>query len=57
MSNRSRRLPPSLFDDETPAVDLSPPKKKELRALVEAMLAEIAIALANREASDDQDHG
>ena len=57
MSNRSRRLPPSLFDDEPPAVDLSPPKKKELRTLVEAMLAEIAIALATREASDDQDHG
>ena len=57
MSNRSRRLPPSLFDDEPPAVVLSPPQKKELRTLVEAMLAEIAIALANRGASDDQDHG
>ncbi len=57
MSKRSRHLPPSLFDDEPPAVDPSPSKKKELRTLVEVMLAEIAIALANRGARDDQDHG
>jgi len=35
----------------------SPLQKEQLAALVQALLLEIAVALAVSEVSDDQDHG
>ena len=51
---------PSLFDEETPRVELKTAQKAALAAVVEALLREIAAALANAtngESGDEQDHG
>ena len=51
---------PSLFDEETPRVELKPARKVELAAVVEALLREIAVTLAstaNGEIGHEQDHG
>lgn len=45
-----------LFDQGQPDVELSPTRRRQLAALIEAMLIEIAAALATQEAGDDQDH-
>ena len=45
-----------LFDREEPSVALALPHQKQLAALVEALLLEIAAALALKGAGDDQDH-
>ena len=51
---------PSLFDEETPRVELKPARKVELAAVVEALLREIAVTLANTAnggVGHEQDHG
>ena len=45
-----------LFEQGQPDVVLSPPEKRELPSLIEALMIEIAMALATGEVGDDQDH-
>ena len=59
MTHRSKNLQPSLFEAGPPRVELRPKQKAELAATVEALLGEIAAALAKAASggsSDDQDH-
>jgi hypothetical protein len=46
-----------LFENDEPRVVPPPALKTRLATLVEALLLEIAAALATGEAGDDQDHG
>lgn len=48
-------LQPSLFDSTVPAVTLTPTQKAELATAVEALLREIAAALAGTTARE-RDH-
>ena len=48
---------PDLFEIDAPHVVPAPALKTRLATLVEAMLLEIAAALATGEVGDDQDHG
>jgi len=57
MTRNSENLQPSLFEPETARVELHPNHKADLLAVVEALLCEIAAALATGESGDDQDHG
>jgi hypothetical protein len=57
MTHQSERLQPSLFDEEAPRVVLAAAQMVDLGALVEALLREIAAALATGEIRDEQDHG
>ena len=58
--NRSIENPdptiPDLFEQGPSRVMLPPALKPQLSKLVEAMLAEIAAALANGEVGHEQDH-
>jgi hypothetical protein len=45
-----------LFEQGEPGVELSPTRRQELAALIEALMSEIAAAFATGEADDDQDH-
>jgi hypothetical protein len=46
-----------LFDQGQPGVvELPPAMRRQLAALIEALMSEIAAALATGEAGDDQDH-
>ena len=57
MSRQSKDLQLSLFEgNEAPRVVLATAQMVDLAALVETLLREIATALANGEASDEQDH-
>jgi hypothetical protein len=57
MSRQSKDLQLSLFaGNEAPPVVLATAQMVEVAALVETLLREIAIALANWEASNEQDH-
>ena len=59
MTHRSKNLQPSLFEAGPPRVELRPQQKAEVAATVEALLREIAAALAKAasgESGDDQDH-
>ena len=57
MSCRSKDIQLSLFEgNEAPRVVLATVQMVDLSALVETLLREIATALANGEASDEQDH-
>jgi hypothetical protein len=57
MSCRSKDLQLSLFEEnEAPLVMLANAQMVDLASLVEALLREIAAALANGEVSDEQDH-
>jgi hypothetical protein len=57
MSYRSKDLQLSLFEgNEAPRVVLATVQMVDLSASVETLLREIATALANGEASDEQDH-
>ena len=47
---------PGLFEQEAPRVALEPAQTAQLTTLVEALLLEIAAALATGEAGDEQDH-
>ena len=57
MKRKNASSQPDLFEQDEPRVlpDLS--QKERLAILVEALLFEIAAALANGEVGDDQDHG
>ena len=56
MPRQSKSLQPNLFEDEAPRVVLAAAPMGNLAALVEALLREIATALANVESGDEQDH-
>jgi hypothetical protein len=45
-----------LFEQAQPDVDLSPTRRQQLAALIEALMIEIAAVLTMREVGDDQDH-
>jgi hypothetical protein len=45
-----------LFEQGEPGVELAPSRRQQLAALIEALMSEIAAALATGEAGDDQDH-
>jgi hypothetical protein len=47
----------NLFEQEEPRALPPPLQKEQLATLVEALLLEIAVALAAGEVGDDQDHG
>jgi hypothetical protein len=47
---------PDLFTPKPQSVTLPLPLTPRLKALVEALLAEIAVSLATGEAGDEQDH-
>jgi hypothetical protein len=57
ITRQSEKLQPSLFDEEEPGVVLATAQIIDLAALMEALLREIATALANRQIGDEQDHG
>ncbi|WP_189524327.1 MULTISPECIES: hypothetical protein [unclassified Mesorhizobium] len=48
---------PSLFELGEPSVVLTRAQEIELTMLMETLLREIAMALANGEIANDQDHG
>ena len=59
MTHRSENLQPNLFETEPPRVELRAAQKSELARVIEALLREIAAALAkaaSRRSGDDQDH-
>jgi hypothetical protein len=56
MPRQSKELQPSLFEDEAPRVVLATGLMGDLVALVEALLREIATAMAHGETGDEQDH-
>ena len=45
-----------LFEQEQLEVEMPPTGKRQLAALIEVLMIEIAAALAIREDDDDQDH-
>ena len=57
MKSKSASLQPDLFEQNDPGVPRLPGQMEQLAALLEAMLLEIAVALASREVGDEQDHG
>jgi hypothetical protein len=56
MTRQSEKLQPSLFDEDECPVELAAAQMVDLAALVEALLREIATALANAEIGDEQGH-
>ena len=59
MAHQPENHQTSLFDEETPRVELSPAQRVELAGLVEALLCEIAATLVdvrNGESVHEQDH-
>ena len=57
MKHKSASIQPDLFEQDRPPILPVPSQKERLAILVEALLFEIAAALANGEVGDDQDHG
>ena len=57
MKLKNASIQPDLFEQDGPRVLLALSQKEQLATLVEALLLEIAAALANEEVGDDQDHG
>ena len=57
MKPKNTSIQPDLFEQDEPRVLPTLSQKEQLATLVEALLIEIAAALANREVGDDQDHG
>jgi hypothetical protein len=58
MKQNAASRQPDLFDvDEHRTVPIPAQREQQLAALVEALLREIAAALAAGEVGDDQDHG
>ena len=45
-----------LFEQGQPDVELSSARRQQLAALIEALMIEIAAALASGEADDEQNH-
>ena len=56
MIRRSEKLQPSLFNEDECLIELAATQMVDLAALVEALLREIATALANAEIGDEQGH-
>ena len=56
MQHLSNNLQLSLFDEEPSRIVLAATQMAHLTALVEALLCEIAAALANGGGGDEQDH-
>jgi hypothetical protein len=56
MTRQSEELQASLFDEDESSVELATAQMIDLAALVEALLREIATALANAETGDEQGH-
>jgi hypothetical protein len=50
------RKQPGLFEQGEPDIVLAPTMRQQVAILIEALLLEIAEALASQEASNDQDH-
>ncbi len=57
MKHKSASIQPDLFEQNERRVLPVLPQKEQLATLVEALLVEIAAALASGECGDDQDHG
>ncbi len=57
MKRKSASIQPELFEQDEPRVLPALSQKEQLVTLVEALLLEIAAALASGEFGDDQDHG
>ena len=57
MKLKNASIQPDLFEQDEPRVLLTHLQKEQLATLVEALLLEIAAALANEKVGDDQDHG
>ena len=57
MKQNAASRQPDLFDVDEPPTAPIPAQREQLAALVEALLREIAAALAAGEVGDDQDHG
>ena len=57
MKSENASIQLDLFEQDEPRALPSPLQKEQLAALVEALLLEIAVALAAREIGDDEDHG
>jgi hypothetical protein len=57
MMHKSASRQADLFEAATPPVTPAPAQKARLAVLVEALLSEIAVALAKGQIGDDQDHG
>jgi hypothetical protein len=45
-----------LFEQARPDVELSPTRRRQLVPLIEALMVEIAAALATAEVDNEQDH-
>ena len=56
MTRQSENLQPSLFEEDQPRIEVSAAQRADLAMLVEALLREIAAAMASGELGDDQDH-
>ena len=56
MERKSASTQPDLFEQNRPRVLLVLSSQERLAALVEALLLEIAAALASGKVADDQDH-
>ena len=57
MKPKAASRQPDLFDVDDYQTSPIPAQREQLTALVEALLREIAEALAAGEVGDDQDHG
>src|SRR5712671_4896997 len=57
MKHKNASIQPDLFEQDEPRVLPALSQKEQLATLVEALLLEIAAALASGEVGDDQDHG
>ena len=56
MKPKNASIQPDLFEQNRPRVLLVLSSQERLAALVEALLLEIAAALASGKVADDQDH-
>ena len=57
MKRKNASTQPDLFEQDEPRILLALSQKERLATLVEALLLEIAAALASGEVGDDEDHG
>ena len=57
MKLKDASIQPDLFEQDEPLVLPALSQKEQLATLVEALLLEIAAALASGEVGDDEDHG
>ena len=57
MKRKNASIRPDLFKQDEPRVVPALSQQEQLATLVEALLLEIAAALASGEVGDDEDHG